>query len=254
MLSIGKKIENIIRSTYSSSDKIKKDDLYKLLTEYFYKDLKRSTFYWRIHELKKAGVIIPIEQGVYSISEGKKVFSPSISSKQKRINRIINNAYKNINYCSWNSNWLNEFSRHQAYNNILILNIEKEFMKSVFNLLIDNSFQNLYIDPDQVMIDDYISENKDSVAIIPFITKSPVFKITRVPVPGLEKILVDTFCDNNLLQPYKGEELKVIFSNAFNEYRIDISQLINYSRRRKKEKQIKDFLTQNQIVKKDVFI
>jgi hypothetical protein len=198
-------------------------------------------------------VLIPVEQGVYRLSEGKKVFSPLISNKQKRINRIINNAYKDINYCSWNSNWLNEFSRHQAFTNILILNIEKEFMKPVFHLLMDNSFRNLYIDPDQVMIYDYISENRDSIAIIPFITKSPVFKITGVPAPGLEKILVDTFCDNNLLQPYKGEELKVIFSNAFNEYIIDISKLINYSRRRKKEKQIKDFLSQNQIVEKDVF-
>jgi hypothetical protein len=195
-----------------------------------------------------------VEQGVYILSEEKKVYNPIISNKQRRINRLINKAYKDINYCSWNSNWLNEFSRHQAFTNILILNIERDFMQSIFHLLIDNSLRDVYFNPDQTMIDEYISENRESIAIIPLTTKSPLFKIGRVPVPRLEKILVDTFCNNNLLQPYKGEELKVIFSNAFNEYRIDISKLINYSRRRKKEKSIIDFLAQNQIVKKDVYI
>ena len=254
MLSLNKRIEIKIRNTYSSSDKIRKDDLYKLLSESFYKDLKLSTFYWRIHELKKAGVIVPVEKGVYKLSEEKKVYSPMISNKQRRINRLINNAYKDINYCSWNSNWLNEFSRHQAYSNVLILNIEREFMKPVFHLLTDKAFMNLYINPDKVMFDDYISENRESIVIIPFITKSPVLKITRVPTPRLEKILVDTFCENNLLQAYRGEELNVIFSNAFNDYIVDIAKLVNYSCRRKKDKELKDFLIQNKIIEKDVMV
>jgi len=254
LIGIGKKIENIIRSTYSSSENIKRDDLYRLLTKYFYGDLNRSTFDWRIYELKKTGVIEPVRQGVYRLSGGKKIFYPIISNKQKRINRLINKAFMDINYCSWNSSWLNEFSRHQVYSNILILNIEKEFMQSVFHLLMDNSFRNLYINPDQKINDNYISENKESIIINSLITKSPLFKIFKVPIPRIEKILVDTFCDDNLLQPFKGEELITIFSNAFEEYKIDIAKLINYSRRRKKEKQIKAFLIQNQIISEDVFL
>jgi len=110
----------------------------------------------------------------------------------------------------------------------------------------------VYINPDQKINEEYISENKESIAIIPLITKSPIFKIARVSVPSLEKILVDTFCDNNLLQAYKGSELKIIFSNVFNDYSVDIAKLINYSRRRNKEKELKDFLIKNKIIEKDV--
>ncbi|MCF7920920.1 MAG: hypothetical protein K9N06_13525 [Candidatus Cloacimonetes bacterium] len=253
MVSLLNKIEDKIRSTFIDNDTIRREELYHLLEEYFYPDLKDSTFDWRIYELKKSGVIVPVKQGLYKLSQGEKIYIPLISNKQKRINRLVNNNINGISYCSWNSNWLNDFSRHQAFSNIVLLNVEKEFMQTVFHLLIDNSFQNVYLDPDQKVVDTYISENKDSIVIIPLVSKSPVYKIARVPVPQLEKILVDIFCDNKILYTYKGEELATIFRNAFDEYRIDISRLINYSRRRKKENQIKIFLIQNHILEKELF-
>ena len=254
MVSKSQQIEDKIRNSYIESDIISREELFHLLAKFFYPDMKQSTLNWRIHELKNSGVIIPVKQGVYRLLKAKKIFRPDITNKQKQINRVINNNLPNVSYCSWNSNWLNEFSRHQAYSNILILNVEKEFVQSIFHLLLDNSFQNLYLEPSQNIIDNYISENKDSIAIIPLVTKSPIFKIARVPIPRLEKILVDAFCDKKLLNAFKGEELKTIFINAFEEYRIDLAKLINYSRRRKKENQIKDFLVQNFILKKEMFL
>ena len=249
-----KEIEDKVRSTYINTNIIRRKELYRLLVENFYPELKASTFDWRIYELKKSKVIVPVKQGVYKLSKEINIYNPVVSGMQKKINQLINNKYKTISYCSWNSNWLNDFSRHQAFSNILFLDVEKEFMQSIFYLLLDNSFKNVYLYQDQSIIDNYISENKESIVIISLVSKSPIYKIGRVPVPQLEKILVDIFCDKKLLYAYKGEEIVSIFQNAFDEYIIDISKLINYSRRRKRENQIKAFLIQNHILEKELFI
>ena len=254
MKNLSQQIEDKIRSTFMDSDIIRREDIFLLLEDNFYPNLKKSTLNWRIYVLKKSNIIVSVKQGVYKLLKEKKIYAPVISSKQKRINRLINNSYKTISCCSWNSNWLNDFSRHQAFTNILFIEAEKEFMQSVFHLLLDSSFKNVYLHPDQSVVDNYISENKESIVIIPLISKSPIYQIARAPIPELEKILVDVFCDKKLLNAYKGEELLRIFQTVFDEYRIDISRLINYSRRRKQEIQIKKFLIQNHILKKELFV
>ena len=249
-----KHIEDKIKNKFANVEVIKRKELYDFLQTNFFPNLKLSTFDWRIYELKNSNIIVPVKQGVYKLSSEKKVYHPTISNKQKRINRLINNNYKIIDYCSWNSNWLNDFSRHQAFSNTLIIDVERELKQSIFHLLTDNSFQNVYLEPDQKVIDTYISENKESIVIDSLISKSPIYQIARVPIPQIEKILVDLFCDDKILYAFKGEEQVTIFRNAFDEYKIDISRLINYSRRRKKESQLKEFLIQNHILKKEIFL
>ncbi len=63
-----------------------------------------------------------------------------------------------------------------------------------------------------------------------------------ITVPQIEKMLVDLYCDKRLLLPYKGKEENIIFRNAFDEYQIDLSRLINYSKRRNKNITITNYL------------
>lgn len=228
--------------------------MYNLIQQQFSPALKETTFRWYVYELKRANIIISVKRGVYKLFTGKKDYYPALSNKQKRVSRLVNKSYSNISYCSWNSSWFNDFAQHQAASNILFLEVESELIEPVFYLLLDNSIQNVYIEPDKETIDDYISENRESVIIKPLITKSPLYKYHSVPIPHLEKILVDLFCDDKLLQAYQGEELIIIFRNAFDEYKVNISRLLNYSRRRnRKVNKLKDFLIQNKILERRLF-
>ncbi|MDO9576831.1 MAG: hypothetical protein Q7J16_03020 [Candidatus Cloacimonadales bacterium] len=247
-------IAHTVKNRFATVEVIRRQELYDLLQQEFFPDLKETTFRWRIYELKQSNIIVPIKRGIYKLSQAKKSYVPALSVSQRKINRLISKTFNDIQYCSWNSNWLNDFSRHQAFSNTLFLDVEKELIQSVYHLLIDNSFKNIYLAPDQNIIDTYISENKESIVIKPLISKSPIIKITRVPIPTLEKILVDLFFDDKLLNAYKGHEQITIFESAFDEYQIDISRLINYSRRRKRENQLKDFLIQNQILRREIFL
>lgn len=244
-------IDCIVRNGLPSDGSFTGNELYSVLREY-YPNLKKSTFYWQVHELKRKGKITSIKKGVYMLTVNKKVYEPLISNSQRKISKLIMKTYNDIAYCSWNSNRLNDFSKHQATNNVLLVNVERDMLKPVFHLLQDSNIKNLYLTPDSNIIDNYISEAKESVAIIPLITKSPIMEVSGIPVPTLEKMLVDVFCDDKLLNAYSGEELVIIYRNAFEEYVIDIARMRSYSRRRNKEHQLKKFLIDNEILDREL--
>jgi len=61
--------------------------------------------------------------------------------------------------------------------------------------------------------------------------------------PGIEKILVDLYCDKNLFVSYQGDELSNIWRDAFKKYLVNISTMVNYSRRKGKQKEIVGFMS-----------
>jgi hypothetical protein len=65
----------------------------------------------------------------------------------------------------------------------------------------------------------------------------------EVYTPLLEKILVDLFAEEKLFYLYQGNELAHIFENAIKLYTVNFTKLLSYARRRKKEQEIKMFLT-----------
>ena len=237
-----KEIIKKIKEHFSPEQTFTRKELYDFLELNFFPNLKETTFRWRIYELKKTNIIISVKRSVFKLSENKELFVPSINNKLTKISNLLRKNFNSISYCGWCSSWLNEFSRHQATSEIVFIEVEKELVTSVFNLLIDNDFKNIYIKPDKFVTETYISENQTSIIVKSLITKSPTKIINKIAVPKLEKILVDLFSDNKYLVAYKGYEQKTIFENAFDRYQLNLSILINYSRRRKKDKLITIFL------------
>ncbi len=227
---------------FSTEQTFTRKELYDFLELNFFPNLKETTFRWRIYELKKTNIIVSVTRGIFKLSDNKELFVPSINNKLSKISNLLQKNFNSISYCLWSSNWLNDFSRHQATNEIVFVEVEKELVNSVFNLLIDNNFKNVYIEPDKFVTETYVSENQISIIVKSLITKSPTQPVKNTIVPKLEKILVDLFSDNKYLVAYKGYEQKVIFKNAFDKYQLNLSSLINYSRRRKKDKLITGFL------------
>ncbi len=116
-----KEIEQTIRKRFSDSDYIYREELYNFLNKKFYTNLKNTTFRWRLYELTKSNVLTPVKRRIYQLSADKKIYRPNITSLQRKINNLIKRNYNKLNYCTWNSIWFNEFSRHQAAQNIVLL-------------------------------------------------------------------------------------------------------------------------------------
>lgn len=209
-------------------------------------DLKEGTFGWRIYDLKNKNIIKPLKRGLYVIS-GKPRYRPDISPELLKLARRITGRFEDVKHCIWETEWLNEFSQHQASKRIILIEIEKDFVESLYYEMKDSSRNEFYLNPDDKVIDFYIAESGYPVVIKKLITRSPLTRRTEKKIkfytPSIEKILVDLFAEEKLFYYLQGSELIHIYENAISNYTINFTKLFSYAKRREKEQVIKQFLT-----------
>ncbi len=213
---------------------------------YFQPDLKDGTFGWRIYDLKNKNIIKSVRKGYYTISNKPK-YKPGVSDTLLKLAKVISNQFEDIKYCLWDTDWINEFSQHQSSKKLIIIEIEKDFVESLYYELKDTFRFDFYLNPDEKAIDFYISESNNPVIVKKLITRSPILKRNEQRIkfytPLLEKILVDLFAESKLFYFYQGAELIHIYKNAIKNYTINYTKLFGYAKRRKKEQDIKQFMT-----------
>ena len=245
LLIMPKLIENNIIEAFQKRSSFDRGELYEfyLNTE---PDLKESTFSWRIYDLKKKDIIKTIGRGLYVISYKPK-YKPVLSNNALKIARKISERFEEINYAIWEIPWLNEFSQHQTFNQMIVVEVEKEFEETLYYFLNDSLKMNFFLNADEKQMKLYISEVNSSVVVKRLVTRAPTIKIkekkTTIPTATLEKIMVDLFADENLFHFYQGSELIYIFERILNHYSINLTKLFSYAKRRKKEQEIKQFIS-----------
>ena len=240
-------IETRLIEEFKKKEVFSREELYKFFRSYE-PELKEGTLGWRIYDLKNKNIIKSVKRGLYTISYKPK-YKPVLSSELIKVSKRIQEKFQDVKYCIWETDWLNEFLRHQTGKRILIVEIEKDFTESLYYHLKDTFNHDLYINPDNKAIEFYISESDFPVVIKKLITRSPMEKRTeneiKIPVPSLEKILVDLFAGEKLFYFIQGSELVHIYENAITRYTINFTRLFSYARRREKEQEIKSFLKDN---------
>jgi len=206
------------------------------------KDIKRATVNWRIYELVRQGILNRTGRGVFSIGK-EQVFSCKVQKKQKSVSSLIKNKLPLIKFCCWHTSVLKEFYHHIAKNDFLIVDVERDAVDSVFFLLKDTN-KNIFKEPSPNIIENYVYARKEAIIAKALLSESPLQSAEGVPVPSLEKILVDLYADSNLFFFLQGNELVNIFRNAFEKYTINRDKLMRYAKRRNKEKIIQSTINQ----------
>lgn len=240
-------IENRLIEEFKDRGSFSREELFDFF-KYFEPDLKEGTFSWRIYDLKNKDIIKPLKRGLYVISYKPK-YKPEVSQQIIKLAKKIAERFDEVKYCIWETEWLNEFSQHQASRRIVLIEIEKEFVESLYFELKDSLRNDLYVNPDVKVIDFYISESNYPMIIKKLITRSPISKRTENRIkfytPQLEKMLVDIFVEDKIFYLYQGSELIHIYENAISNYTINFTRLFGYASRRGREHEIKLFLAQN---------
>ena len=240
-------IETRLIKEFKERESFSREELFEFF-RFFEPNLKEGTFGWRIYDLKNKNIIKSIKRGLYTISYKPK-YKPVLSSELIKLTKKVQEKFQDVKYCIWETDWLNEFSQHQTSKRTLIIEIEKDFVESLYYYLKDTFKHDLYLNPDNKAIEFYISESDFPVVIKKLITRSPIGKRTenklKVSTPLLEKILVDLFAGEKLFYFYQGSELMHIYENAINNYTINFTKLFSYARRREREQEIKSFIMDN---------
>lgn len=195
-----------------------------------------EAFRSRIYRLRKMGVLQQIGRGVYRIGE-QVIFIPTITPTTKRIFTAIHKQFPYVNKSIWHTSTLNEFMLHQPFKFNLIIEVEKDAVESVFHY-VKEKFNNVYLNPNAEIYQNYISGKTDSVIVKSMITESPVQKIYNVTTPTIEKILVDIYSDKIIYSAFQGNEMNNIFKRAVNKYTVNSSTLLRYALRRGKREEI----------------
>lgn len=231
-----KTIENQIKNYFESSKILSKEELMGLLRKDF-TTWSDNTINAYLYNLKKEGVINNLSRGIYTIGKIE-TFSPIINPKLKKIAARIHKTYPFINYCIWDSSWLNDLMLHQPFKNFAIVEVEKIGAEQVFNDL-NNNFPNVYINPNNTFFDRYISVLDNVVIVKNLNSEAPTLKLKELTIPTIEKILVDILIDDNLFAAQQGE-LDFIFKSAFDKYTINESKMKRYAARRNRETQLEN--------------
>jgi hypothetical protein len=204
-------------------------------------DLKETTFRWRIYNLKAKNIIIPISRKLFSFGS-KPVFYPEIESAERKIFNKVEKQFPSLKQCIWSTKAITEFMLHMPVRFLTILEIEKEALEPVFYFLKDAGIRNVYLQPEEKEIELYISELDSAVIIQSLITKAPTQQVGKMNTTTIEKMLVDLYCDKKILFAYQGNELVHIINTAYSRYKIDFTRLLNYAKRRGKDKELLEFL------------
>lgn len=239
MNSVKNKARNQLVDHFKKHGKFTKNELLE-----YYKisepEIKDGTLKWRIYALKKNHVIRSVARGVYTIA-WKPEYKPEPDKYIVKISKLFLKRYNEINYCIWYSGWLYGFMQHQPFSSFYVFETEKEVSKEVFNLFKDEGL-NAFYQPNESLIDDYVSYSKKAIIIKPIISRSPIYVLQNVKLATIEKMLVDMFCDRHLYPVFNISEQINIFENVFENYNINFSRLLNYAHRRQRKKELRDFI------------
>jgi hypothetical protein len=156
--------------------------------------------------------------------------------------REVRNEFPHVKVSIWNTKWVNHLMLHQPGKFLTIIEIENEAKGALFNYMKDKGHRNIYLDPGKKEMENYISGNPESTIISGLISKSPTITENNVIVPTLEKILIDLFSNPILFNTFQGNELVIIFENAFRNYEVNTTRLYNYAKRRHKQEDLAKFL------------
>lgn len=233
-----KTVENHIIRYFDNKDVLSKEDLMELLKNDF-PTWSDNTINAYLYKLKKKGVISNVSRGIYTVGKIQ-LFTPKINNELKKIASRINKGFPFVTYCVWNSSWLNDLMRHQPFKNFTIVEIEKVAVEQVFNEL-NSSFQNTFINPDEIFFERYISSLDNAIIIKNLYSEAPILKRNDLTISTLEKILVDIVIDNILFAAQQGE-LNFIYKTAFNKYDINESKMKRYAARRNRGREVEKLI------------
>ena len=219
---------------------VTREELFDFYSQ-FEQDLKATTFRWRIYDLKNKKIIRSIDRKRFSFSY-KPRFEPFVENRQKDIFTRVEKQFPHIRCCIWSTKWVHEFMMHQPGRSINILEVENDAVEFVFHYLQDSNIRNLYLQPHQKEVENYIFENTDSVVVKSLITKAPLVIVTNTQIPSIEKILVDIFTERVLFNIFQGNELGYLFNRVYEKYQLNFTTLFHYVKRKGKESALKDFL------------
>jgi len=196
-----------------------------------------------VFTLIKQGILKRTGKGMFALG-AMNYFVPEISLKSKKLSKKLNKNFPYLESCIWDTSFINEFTLHQANQSYILVEVEKGATQAIFLYLQANKYS-VFLEPTKDVFERYITGNDNLIIVKTLITEAPTKNIDGINTSTLEKILVDIFCDKITFFAYQGNEMRIIYKEAFSKYSINKSKMLRYADRRGKKEKIKAYIDSN---------
>ena len=189
--------------------------------------IKKSSLSWYLFKLVNENVLVRTGRGTYA-KVMKQVFSPQPIEEVKEVYGLLQSDFP--------------FAKFSVYQGDIIapLETDRDSAETVFNFLKDRN-HDVYLRPDKNMIYRYVDMDSRVIFVKNLVSEAPLQEVSGVPMPTLEKLLVDILRDTDFFY-LQGSESDRIIENAFNLYTINRNRLFRYADRRKVKKELSSIL------------
>jgi hypothetical protein len=197
-----------------------------------------------IKKLIEDGIITKICNNQYKIVNKRKYHIYREYDNTKDLINLLKEI--RYDYIIYNITFLNEWLNQLIGKNTIFIEVDKKYFNSIYELLVDNEYKNVLVNPSMQEIEKY--SLSDLIIIKPLYSRSPINRKEKSFT--LEKIIVDLFVDDILKKYYSTSELPWIYKQMFKEYAIDEYSLNTYLTRRRIKEKFYEFLKTNDLENK----
>lgn len=213
------------------------DDLFAYLHEK--KGISRASLLWHLFKLVNDNVLVRTGRGVYS-KVMKQTFALKPVEAVKEVNDLLQTNFPFAKFCVYHGEIIAPLQHHLSSNRIIYVETDRDAAETVFNFL-KNVGRDVYLRPDKNMIYRYVDMDSRALFVKNLVSEAPLQKVSGVPMPTLEKLLVDILRDPDFFY-LQGSESERIIGNAFNLYAVNRSRLFRYASRRKVKEELLSIL------------
>ncbi len=202
-------------------------------------DINRSSLLWYLFKLVDEKLLVRTGRGIYAKTT-KQPFTPDPVNEVIETYTQLHSRFPFAKFCVYQGEIFAPLQHHLFSNRIIYVETEKDSAETVFNFL-KSEGHDVYLRPDKDMIYHYVDMDSRTFFVKNLISESPLHSVSDVPMPTLEKLLVDIMRDSDFFY-LQGAEIENIIENAYNLYVINKSRLFRYAERRKVKDELASIL------------
>ena len=193
-------------------------------------DVERNTLSWHLSNLCKKGKLRRVGRGVYTLQPAN-TFMVKANAKARSLYRSVSSQYPYADFCIYSANVITPLLHDMMPNNTLYIETNRDTIQSIFDMLLSKYKGRIFLAPTKEIATTYIDFSKENIIVKPLITEAPLALDGKVPVPTLEKLLVDTRVDADFYYLHGYENLEML-RTAINHYDVNRNRLLRYADRR----------------------
>ena len=192
--------------------------------------IERAKLSWYLGKLCRNGKLRRVGRGVYTLQSAN-TFVVKANTTARSLYRSLSGEYPFADFCVYSANVITPLLHDMMPNNTLYVETNRDTMQSVFDMLFPKYKGRIFLAPTKEIAATYIDFGKENIIVKPLVTEAPLALDGNVPVPTLEKLLVDTRVDADFYYLHGYENLEML-RTAISHYDVNRNRLLRYADRR----------------------